>query len=407
MEEKKYELVKDIKIVFDGHALYRIRALRDFNDVKKGDLGGYIEKEDNLSQDDNCWVYDDAMVIRDARICDNARIYDRVIVNGLARVFGDAIVSDDAKVFDNAVLKDHAEIFDNAEIYGNSMVSDSAKVFDYVRICDNTTVEGKSTISGKAKVHGNAKICGCSTIFGDADIFDDVCIEDDVICHTVCNQPNPPILFHIKSLRVEKIRTFDDREEEYKNNLLYVLNCISEIGTTYELRLWTEHGDCYSGWCSASWAHADLIRVDSFIGMTHKPIKELTFKLDADVIKDGKLPVMDNDIFTITDIGDYYYPGGEVEVNMNLFEEINRSKEKRPVWILKGDSALGKSYLAGIIANSDRMKTVYETDAHEELTDISHEDIIVIGNKYNYSVEDVMHHIQGDFEPIIVDFSKA
>ena len=407
MEEKKYELVKDIKIVFDGHTLYRIRALRDFNDIKKGDLGGYIEKEDNLSQDGNCWVYDDAMVIRDARICDNARIYDRVIVNGLARVFGDAIVSDDAKVFDNAVLKDHAEIFDNAEIYGNSMVSGSAKVFDYVRICDNTTVEGKSTISGKAKVHGNAKICGCSTIFGDADIFDDVCIEDDAICHTVCNQSNPPILFHIKSLRVEKIRTFDDREEEYENNLLYVLNCISEIGTTYELRLWTEHGDCYSGWCSASWAHADLIRVDSFIGMTHKPIKELTFKLDADVIKDGKLPVMDNDIFTITDIGDYYYPDGEVEVNMNLFEEINRSKEKRPVWIFKGDSALGKSYLAGIIANSDRMKTVYETDAHEELTDISHEDIIVIGNKYNYSVEDVMHHIQGDFEPIIVDFSKA
>ena len=407
MEEKKYELVKDIKIVFDGHTLYRIRALRDFNDVKKGDLGGYIEKEDNLSQDGNCWVYDDAMVIRDARICDNARIYDRVIVNGLARVFGDAIVSDDAKVFDNAVLKDHAEIFDNAEIYGNSMVSGSAKVFDYVRICDNTTVEGKSTISGKAKVHGNAKICGCSTIFGDADIFDDVCIEDDVICHTVCNQPNPPILFHIKSLRVEKIRTFDDREEEYENNLLYVLNCISEIGTTYELRLWTEHGDCYSGWCSASWAHADLIRVDSFIGMTHKPIKELTFKLDADVIKDGKLPVMDNDIFAITDIGNYYYPDGEVEVNMNLFEEINRSKEKRPVWIFKGDSALGKSYLAGIIANSDRMKTVYETDAHEELTDISHEDIIVIGNKYNYSVEDVMHHIQGDFEPIVVDFSKA
>ena len=347
MEEKKYELVKDIKIEVKGHTLYRIEALKDFGNVRKGDLGGYIEKETNLSHDGNCWVS------------------------------GDAKVSGDACVFDNAKVFGDANIFDNAWVFG------------------------------KAHVFGNVKICGRSTIFGDADIFDDVCIEDDAICHTVCNQPNPPILFHIKSLRVEKIRTFDDREEEYENNLLYVLNCISEIGTTYELRLWTEHGDCYSGWCSASWAHADLIRVDSFIGMTHKPIKELTFKLDADVIKDGKLPVMDNDIFTITDIGNYYYPDGEVEVNMNLFEEINRSKEKRPVWIFKGDSALGKSYLAGIIANSDRMKTVYETDAHEELTDISHEDIIVIGNKYNYSVEDVIHHIQGDFEPIIVDFSKA
>ena len=258
MEEKKYELVKDIKIEVKGHTLYRIEALKDFGNVRKGDLGGYIEKETNLSHDGNCWVFDNA------------------------RVFGKARVSGNACVFDNAKVFGDANIFDNAWVFG------------------------------KAHVFGNVKICGRSTIFGDADIFDDVCIENGVICHTVCNQPNPPILFHIKSLRVEKIRTFDDREEEYENNLLYVLNCISEIGTTYELRLWTEHGDCYSGWCSASWAHADLIRVDSFIGMTHKPIKELTFKLDADVIKDGKLPVMDNDIFTITDIGNYYYPDGEV-----------------------------------------------------------------------------------------------
>ena len=28
--------------------LHRIEALRDFGDVKKGDLGGWIEKEENL-----------------------------------------------------------------------------------------------------------------------------------------------------------------------------------------------------------------------------------------------------------------------------------------------------------------------------------------------------------------------
>ena len=43
--EKKYELLKNDTIKVFGHTLYRIRALRDFKDVKKGDLGGYIERE--------------------------------------------------------------------------------------------------------------------------------------------------------------------------------------------------------------------------------------------------------------------------------------------------------------------------------------------------------------------------
>ena len=47
--EKKYRLLKNDTITVDGKTLYRIEALRDFADVKKGDKGGYIESEDNLS----------------------------------------------------------------------------------------------------------------------------------------------------------------------------------------------------------------------------------------------------------------------------------------------------------------------------------------------------------------------
>ena len=75
------------------------------------------------------------------------------------------------------------------------------------------------------------------------------------------------------------------------------------------------------------------------------------------------------------------------------------------VWIFKGDSGLGKSYIAGIIANSDRAKTVYETDTHEELDTIE-ADIIVIGNKYNHSLEEIESKIKGEHEIIYVDFSK-
>lgn len=58
---KKYELTEDT-IQFCGKTLYRIKALRDFGDVEAGDLGGYIENENNLSQEDNAWVSGNAQV---------------------------------------------------------------------------------------------------------------------------------------------------------------------------------------------------------------------------------------------------------------------------------------------------------------------------------------------------------
>ena len=58
---EKYELLKDPII-----NLYRIRALKDFSDIKAGTLGGYVENEDNLSHDGN------ACVCSDARVCGNA-----------------------------------------------------------------------------------------------------------------------------------------------------------------------------------------------------------------------------------------------------------------------------------------------------------------------------------------------
>ena len=80
---KKFELTTDIKMHF-GHKLFRIKALVSFGSVAKGELGGYIEQEDNLSQDGNAWVSGDAWVFGNARVSGNARVF------GDAQVFGDA-----------------------------------------------------------------------------------------------------------------------------------------------------------------------------------------------------------------------------------------------------------------------------------------------------------------------------
>ena len=65
---KKYELLADDTILLLDVTLYRIRALKDFENVKKGGLGGYIEKESNLSHYNNAWVYGDARVSGDAEV---------------------------------------------------------------------------------------------------------------------------------------------------------------------------------------------------------------------------------------------------------------------------------------------------------------------------------------------------
>lgn len=45
---KKYELTDNTQEIL-GHVLHQIKALKSFGDVKKGDLGGWIEDYSNLS----------------------------------------------------------------------------------------------------------------------------------------------------------------------------------------------------------------------------------------------------------------------------------------------------------------------------------------------------------------------
>ena len=86
---KKYELTTDTKIHL-GHKLYRIKALRDFGNVKAGELGGYIEKEENLGHDGNAWVHENAWVCENAEVCGNA------VVRGNAWVHENAVVRGNA-----------------------------------------------------------------------------------------------------------------------------------------------------------------------------------------------------------------------------------------------------------------------------------------------------------------------
>lgn len=61
----KYKITNEKHPKFN---IYRIQALKDFEDVSAGQVGGFIENESNLSQDGNCWVYDNASAFGSAYV---------------------------------------------------------------------------------------------------------------------------------------------------------------------------------------------------------------------------------------------------------------------------------------------------------------------------------------------------
>ena len=93
---KKFELTSESIVNIFGKKLFRIKALIEFGNVKEGELGGFIEKEENLSHEGDAWVYGDAEVCGNAEVCGDAK------VSGDAKVFGNAWVCGDAEVCGNA-----------------------------------------------------------------------------------------------------------------------------------------------------------------------------------------------------------------------------------------------------------------------------------------------------------------
>ena len=107
MSNKRWEFTGDTKVCLDI-TLKRIRASVEFKlkcgiVIVKGELGGWIEKESNLSG--NAFVSGDAEVYGNARVSGNARVYGNAEVSGDAWVYGNANVSGDAEVFGNAEVK--------------------------------------------------------------------------------------------------------------------------------------------------------------------------------------------------------------------------------------------------------------------------------------------------------------
>lgn len=176
--DKKFTFINETVTVEDK-TLYRIKALRDFGFIKAGDLGGFIENEDNLSHEGLCWVYDDARVYDNAKISDNAR------VRGFATVRGNAMVCDDARIGESAIVEQNAYVGCKACVVGTSYVTGHAEVLEYALvkgnayITDNAYVSDNATVTGNAKLYNSCIVCNNAKVGGDVVMFDNASISTD------------------------------------------------------------------------------------------------------------------------------------------------------------------------------------------------------------------------------------
>ena len=137
---KKFELTLETKVV-SRKTLYRIRALISFADVKSNDLGGWVEREDNLSQEGDAWVS------------------------------GSAQVSGNARVFGNAQVYGNAQVSDNAWVYGSAQVSGNAEITKKTHLLEIGIIGSRDDVTTFFRTKEKQIYVRCGCFYGDVDEF--------------------------------------------------------------------------------------------------------------------------------------------------------------------------------------------------------------------------------------------
>ena len=216
----KYDILIDEEytIIYNGRILHRIRALKDFDDVKTGDIGGYVQTEDNLSQYGNCWIYD------------NAKCMDK------------AKCTDDSKMYDNSRMYNNSKMCDYSRMFGNSEMCDNSRMCDYSRMCDNSRMCDDSRMFDNSIMYNNSTMCddsrmfGYSSLHGNAEVYDNAVLKNNNKLYGVINKPFKKIFQH----QCEKRFLTAILTEE--NEILYSIGC--QIGITKEEFIDRIYNDC-------------------------------------------------------------------------------------------------------------------------------------------------------------------
>lgn len=228
--EKKYELLQDDTLSWkslEGEPiiLYRIRALKDFEcpikeyslfniTINKGDLCGYIEKEENLSHEGGCWVYHNARVHGNARVLENAHLYNLADVSGNAVVKGYSRLLGSAYVYGNAVISGNTELDRRVSVGDDSKLSGNVTIKDQCQIHGDSVLDGDVYLGGSVQVR-SAKLSGDVNLIGAFTINFDISDNSDIVGYVINRKTSgsvSPIYSHIYLLASTKEDIWADRD---------------------------------------------------------------------------------------------------------------------------------------------------------------------------------------------------
>jgi acetyltransferase-like isoleucine patch superfamily enzyme len=169
--EKKYIFTGLSKNIGEK-VLHQIKAVKDIKDITAGSIGGFIEKEENLSHDGDCWIGP------------NVHVYNNAFIEGNARITGISEICSCSHITDNAIICDSV-INGAAEVKGNAIIND-ATVTDFVIVKDNAVIHSGSKICDNATIDSDSIIGQNSYIGTDYNLYDkDMFKERDSRCTIV------------------------------------------------------------------------------------------------------------------------------------------------------------------------------------------------------------------------------
>ena len=210
---------------------------------------------------------------------------------------------------------------------------------------------------------------------------------------------------------------------EKKELVRWHVLCHDEEGKMYKISLENYSFPCSSGWCTAS---SGTIKIEEVTGagfgpFTHRALKPFAlmaleedengeerevgpwvphFPLGEEYLPE-ELEEIRTNVFYVRGSMDDYYPIGcanILEGNLKFFKELKRAPKKRPVWVFRGPSGTGKS----TVAAKTGMK-VFETDSVDELPDEIKADIVVVGHRNEFDIDDITARL-GEVEVHTVTF---
>jgi carbonic anhydrase/acetyltransferase-like protein (isoleucine patch superfamily) len=160
----KFKLL-NLSIDWQGRTLYRIKALKNFSDVKRGDLGGWVKSIDNISQTGDCWIYNEAKCCDYSFVSENAKLLDNSILYDYAKVFENCTISsfakvyNSAKIFGSSIITGNAKIYGNAKIHGECIITNNSKVYDNARCYGKCVIKDFAEVFDSAEIYGDANLC--------------------------------------------------------------------------------------------------------------------------------------------------------------------------------------------------------------------------------------------------------